>query len=111
MTLNGYNLKQVNELEYVDGYIWGNVWFSNSIYQIDPQDGKVVRSIDLSNLKYAERDFERANMNSEDMDVLNGIAYDPEENVFYVTGKQWYLVFKIKIDWGEIVSFGQTNFN
>lgn len=64
VTLNGYNLKQVNELEYVDGYIWANVWFSNSIYQIDPQDGNVVRVIDLSNLKYAERDFERANMNS-----------------------------------------------
>jgi len=58
VTHNGSPLHEINELEYINGYIWGNVWHSKSIYQIEPQTGNVVREIDLSDLFYAEKKFE-----------------------------------------------------
>jgi glutaminyl-peptide cyclotransferase len=83
-------IQQLNELEYIKGEIYANVWHSNRIARISPQDGHVIAWIDLSNLL---PDDQMVNGES----VLNGIAYDPQHDRLYVTGKQWPAVFEIKV--------------
>lgn len=80
----------LNELEYVHGEIYANVWQTNRVARISPSDGRVVGWIDLSGLLSAE---DRA----EQVDVLNGIAYDVLGNRLFVTGKLWPKLFQIKI--------------
>jgi glutamine cyclotransferase len=83
-------VEKLNELECVHGEIYANVWQSDRIVRISPADGKVVGSIDLSGiLSAADR--------TEQVDVLNGIAYDALGNRLFVTGKLWPKVFEIKI--------------
>lgn len=72
----------VNELEYVNGYIYANLWYQDRIVKIDPVTGYVVNSYDLSKL-YPVRSRRRGS------DCLNGIAYDQQLNVFLITGKKW----------------------
>lgn len=84
---------QLNELEYVDGLVWANVWLTDRIIAIDPETGAVVKEIDMSGLLTAN---EKSRLNDKD-DVLNGIAYNPEKKTFYVTGKRWPRLFEIKI--------------
>lgn len=86
----GNAVRHLNELEYAYGYVWANVWLADDIIQIDPNTGKVVAFYDFSSL-YPSR--ERKNIDQ----VLNGIAFDPQEDVFYLTGKWWPEYFKIKI--------------
>lgn len=81
---------RLNELEYVNGEIWANVWQTDRIARIDPQTGGVVGWIDLTGLLSAE---DRA----EPVDVLNGIAYDAESKRVFVTGKLWPKLFEIEI--------------
>lgn len=80
---NGRPLKLLNELEFVDGHIWGNIWQSNLVVKIDPETGKVVEQWDLSNLVYKARNeflkFVQGKKGFPMMDVLNGIAYNHEE--------------------------------
>ena len=83
-------VKLLNELEFVKGEIYANVWHSNRIARISPKDGKVVGWIDLSGLLP-----ENEMVNAES--VLNGIAYDAEHDRLFVTGKQWPAVFEIKL--------------
>lgn len=82
-------IAQLNELEFVDGEIYANVWQTDRIARISPQSGKVVGWIDLtgilSPMYRRERDA-----------VLNGIAYDPQGKRLFVTGKLWSSVFQIK---------------
>lgn len=85
-------IKQLNELEYVNGYIYANVWETSAIVKIDPNTGIVVGKLDLSVLT---RQAKSANPRA---DVLNGIAYDPNSKLFLVTGKLWTKTFLIKID-------------
>jgi glutamine cyclotransferase len=81
---------RLNELEYVKGEIFANVWGEERVARIDPETGRVKAWIDLSGL-LSESD--RKNR----VDVLNGIAYDEEKGKFYVTGKLWPKLFEIKI--------------
>ncbi len=81
---------RLNELEYVQGEIYANVWQTDYIARIDPGTGKVVGWIDLSGLLGPED-------RNEPVDVLNGIAYDAENNRLFVTGKLWPKLFEIKL--------------
>jgi len=83
-------VNELNELEYVNGEIYANVWHENRIAAIDPQSGRVKSWIDLTGLLPAGevRDPEA---------VLNGIAYDPASSKLYVTGKLWPHLFEIKV--------------
>ncbi len=85
----GAPLSNINELEYVDGLVYANVWETDEIAIIDPETGEVVGWIDLSGLLTGEEQM-RA-------DVLNGIAYDPENKKLLVTGKLWPKVFQIEV--------------
>ncbi len=83
-------VEQLNELEYIKGEIYANVWHSNRIARISPRDGRVLGWIDLTGLL-------PANEMINDDSVLNGIAYDAQHDRLFVTGKQWPNVFQIKI--------------
>ena len=80
----------LNELEYINGEIWANIWMNDHIARIDPATGKVLGYIDLSGILPA------SDRNS-DTDVLNGIAYDNKGNRIFVTGKRWPKLFEIKV--------------
>ena len=80
----------LNELEYVQGEIYANVWQTDYIARISPQTGQVLGWIDLKGLLSAD-EF------SEPVDVLNGIAYDEKNNRLFVTGKLWPRIFEIEL--------------
>lgn len=84
---------QLNELEYVNGIVWANIWLTDRIVAIDPESGAVVGELDMSGLLSAA---EKARLDNKD-EVLNGIAYNPEKGTFYLTGKRWPKMFEIKI--------------
>jgi glutamine cyclotransferase len=89
---NNRALKYINELEYIDGYIFANVWQTNLILKIDPNNGKVVGKIDLTSLA------DQASSLYPNADVLNGIAYDPNAKALLVTGKLWPRAYLIKLN-------------
>ncbi len=80
----------LNELEYINGEIWANIWMTDHIARIDPVTGKVLGYIDL-------RGILPASDRNSDTDVLNGIAYDNKGNRIFVTGKRWPKLFEIKV--------------
>jgi glutaminyl-peptide cyclotransferase len=82
----------LNELEYINGEIWANVWTTDIIVQIDPKTGKIVAEIDLKGLLTSNITNQKASV-----DVLNGIAYDHDTNKIYVTGKLWPKIFEIEL--------------
>jgi glutaminyl-peptide cyclotransferase len=88
VTLDGQQLSRLNELECVDGKVYANVWQTESIAEIDPATGAVTAYIDASGLL---TESERAGT-----DVLNGIAYDPARQSFYLTGKLWPRLFEVR---------------
>ncbi len=91
VTENGVRLKKLNELEFVNGYIYANVWETNIIVKIDPSTGKVKGRLDLTSLNNeVQALYPQA-------DVLNGIAYDKNSKCFLVTGKLWPKAYLIKI--------------
>lgn len=90
VTYQGKPLANLNELEFVRGRIFANVWQSNSIVVIDPGSGRVTAQIDLPGLLNAE---DRAG----GVDVLNGIAYDARKDRLFVTGKLWPKIFELKL--------------
>ncbi|RZK10874.1 MAG: glutaminyl-peptide cyclotransferase [Flavobacterium sp.] len=83
-------VKNVNELEWVDGKIYGNVYQRDAIAVIDPKTGAVEAILDLKDLKAKV-------LQHPDVDVLNGIAYNPKTKTFFVTGKNWDKMFEIRI--------------
>ena len=96
---DGKPLMQINELEYIKGEIWSNVWHSedrnilgkeNHIARIDPNSGKLLGWIDLSGI--SPEDVRRDTENT-----LNGIAYDAANDRIFVTGKNWKNLFEIKV--------------
>lgn len=93
---NGRPLMKLNELEWVKGEIWANVWHSeqigkpNHIARIDPKTGKLLGWIDLTGISPSD-----TRRNSEN--TLNGIAYDPEGDRIFVTGKNWRKLFEIRL--------------
>lgn len=90
VTANGQPVERLNELEYVEGEIFANIWETDKIARIDPHSGKVVSSIDLTGL-LPESD------RTPETDVLNGIAYDAATERLFLTGKLWPKVFEVKL--------------
>ena len=91
VTQGGRPVTELNELECVNNDVYANVWRTNRIVRIDKASGNVVADIDASGLLSAE---ERGNL--EPNAVLNGIAYDPDDDTFFITGKLWPKVFKVR---------------
>jgi glutamine cyclotransferase len=87
---NSIPLQYLNELEYINGEIWANVYTRNYIVRINPDDGRVISRIDLSFL------IDKIEVTPE-TDVLNGIAYDKKRDEYYFTGKNWNKIFVIKM--------------
>jgi glutamine cyclotransferase len=83
-------IEQLNELEYIRGEIYANIWHSDRIARISPKDGHVIAWIDLTGLL---PDNKKVNAES----VLNGIAYDSKGDRIFVTGKQWPFIFELKV--------------
>lgn len=84
-------LDRLNELEWVDGEIFANVWQTDLIARIDPDSGKVKGWIDLTGL------LARFGESSAGANVLNGIAYDAKNRRLFVTGKRWPNIFEIRL--------------
>ena len=80
----------LNELEYIDGKIWANVYTADEIVIINPKDGKVVGVVDCRGL--LPRD-----LYTQQTDVLNGIAYNPEDGKIYLTGKNWPKLYEVRL--------------
>ena len=91
VTLDGRPVGQLNELEWIDGEVWANIWQTDFIVRIDPTNGHVVGIVDLTGLLP-----DRTGLNPLD-DVLNGIAWDPEGRRLFVTGKNWPSLFEIRL--------------
>lgn len=89
VTENGSGLGNLNELEYIKGYLYANVWTTHFIVKIDPNTGNVVGKIDLSSLAY-----EAKNIHPKTLET-NGIAYDAATDKIYVTGKMWPKIYEI----------------
>lgn len=87
----GKPVMELNELEYIKGEIWANIWQEGWIVRIDPASGKLVGRIDLTKLADEEMNKDRT------ADVLNGIAYDAQNDRIFITGKKWRNLFEIKV--------------
>jgi glutamine cyclotransferase len=87
---HGVPVTKLNELEFIHGEIYANIWYSDRIARISPATGKVLGWIDLSGLLPKEK-------RSSPEAVLNGIAYDAEHDRLFVTGKLWPKIFEIKV--------------
>ncbi|MFL5386533.1 MAG: glutaminyl-peptide cyclotransferase [Longimicrobiaceae bacterium] len=81
-------VNDLNELEWVKGEVWANVWHTNRIARIDPRSGAVKGWVDLTGVMAPQPDPEA---------VLNGIAYDAEHDRLFVTGKLWPALFEIRV--------------
>ena len=92
VTENGVAVDKLNELEFIKGFIYANVWGSSIIVKIDPASGQVVGKLDLRSLVIEAR------MRNPSADVLNGIAYDPATDKVYVTGKMWANIYQIAFE-------------
>ncbi len=92
VTAHGQPVAELNELEWVKGEIYANIWQTDRIARIDPATGKVVGWIDLTGLLGASGAQESAEGN-----VLNGIAYDAQHDRLFVTGKRWPKLFEIRL--------------
>lgn len=80
----------LNELEYIDGKIWANVYTSNEIVIINPKDGKIQGVIDCRGLL-------PSHLRTDTTDVLNGIAYDEKTGKIYLTGKNWPRLYEVRL--------------
>ncbi len=78
----------LNELEYINGEIWANVWYQDYIVRIDPETGEVTSRVDLTGLNSSRRNLDA---------VLNGIAWDADNGRLFVTGKLWPNLYEIEV--------------
>lgn len=92
VTLNGLYNDRLNELEYINGFIYANVFTTNNIVKIDPKTGEVVGIYDFSNLV---NEMRASNPKALEM---NGIAYDAQAKKVYITGKMWPKLFEVALD-------------
>lgn len=90
VTFNGQSLPMLNELEWIDGKLWANVYLTDNIVVIDPMTGQVEGVLDFTGL------LSEAEMDST-TDVLNGIAYDKATGRVFITGKNWPKLFEIEV--------------
>jgi glutamine cyclotransferase len=95
---NGKAYSKLNELEYAGGLIYANIFQSDTLLQVDPSNGCVTGKADLSSLRrhFDTRDREEISLDPAN-NIANGIAYDPQEQSFYLTGKNWWKIFKVKL--------------
>jgi glutaminyl-peptide cyclotransferase len=91
VSLFGLPMSQINELEYLEGEVYANIWQTDLIVRIDPSSGQVSGVVDLAGL------LDYAPPAAQLPDVLNGIAYDEESGRLFVTGKLWPAVFEIEL--------------
>lgn len=92
VTADGEPLPQLNELEWIEGEIWANIWTQDRIARIRPDTGEVTAFVDLTGI--LPRAFA---LRYPEMDVLNGIAWDAENGRIFVTGKKWPKLFEIEL--------------
>lgn len=90
VTIDGRPVRWLNELEYINGKVWANVYTSDEIVIINPKNGKVEGVIDCRGLLPRE-------LYTADTDVLNGIAYNPDTKKVYLTGKNWPKLYEVRI--------------
>jgi glutamine cyclotransferase len=98
VTLDGKPVRNVNELEWVKGEIYANVWQTNWIARINPTSGQVVGLINLAGL------LKPSDIVQGQTDVLNGIAYDAKGDRLFVTGKNWPKLFEIRLRIGPVAT-------
>ena len=90
VTLDGRPLRLLNELEWIDGKIWANIYTTDLIAIINPQSGAVEATVDCTGLLPAK-------LRTADTDVLNGIAVNPADGKIYLTGKNWPKLYEIRL--------------
>ena len=90
VTLHGQALPRLNELEWIDGEIWANVWQTEQVVRIDPARGQVRGIVDLRGLLPATQ-------RRRETGVLNGIAWDEQRRALWVTGKNWPWLYRIRL--------------
>jgi glutaminyl-peptide cyclotransferase len=84
------SVKNLNELEYINGEVFANIWETDMIARISPETGKVLGWVDLSPLREFVKGYPR-------IDVINGIAYNKEKDIYYLTGKYWPYIFEVEL--------------
>ena len=94
VTDGGVSVDRLNELEFINGEVWANVWKSPTIVRIDPESGVVNSRIDISEI----------NQQTGMEDVLNGIAYNAATDQVFVTGKNWTELYEIEVDETVVLS-------
>lgn len=92
VTDNDQSIRRLNELEYINGLIYANVWRADRVAIIDPASGVVLGWLDFSGLLESQGPIKQS------VDVLNGIAYDPGTDRLYITGKLWPWMFAVKVE-------------
>ncbi|GHT25860.1 glutamine cyclotransferase [Planctomycetales bacterium] len=90
-------IQRLNELEYVHGEVWANIWQENSIARIDPKTGEASGFIDCNGLIPAALKDELSGPVMQRNRVTNGIAFDAEKDTFYITGKYWNVLYELEI--------------
>ena len=90
VTLDGMAVSQLNELEWINGEIWANVWQSDKVVKISPPTGFVTGLLDLTGIL-------PPNEQTPSTDVLNGLAFDSTTKTLYVTGKNWPAMFALTV--------------
>ena len=88
--MNNRPVENLNELEFIEGEIWSNVWHTDLILRIDPETGRTNSFLNLKGLLPADK-------RPDPEAVLNGIAYDAQAKRIFVSGKLWPLIFEIKL--------------
>jgi glutaminyl-peptide cyclotransferase len=92
VTENGCLVENLNELEWIRGLLYANIWTTTSVVLISPTDGKVVAKLDLASLAEDAKNSYQGSLE------MNGIAYDSTDGKIYVTGKMWPKIYAIKVD-------------
>jgi glutaminyl-peptide cyclotransferase len=82
----------VNELEYVEGFVWGNVYQTNDIVKINPQTGEIVGKMNFDNLLDPQSKLQSR------AEYFNGIAYDSTSKTFFITGKRWPKIYEMRVN-------------
>lgn len=92
VTRNQSTVHYLNELEYINGYVYANIWMDTKIVKIDPKTGSIVAELDIKEL------YDKSMKRNQYTQETNGIAYDSASNRLFVTGKLWSYLFEIKLD-------------
>lgn len=90
----GHPVGKINELEWANGNIYANIWYTQTIAVIDPQEEKLIKTYDLSTIV---DDLDLTQSQRDHMDVLNGIAHK-EDNLFYLTGKNYPIIMEVRLN-------------